>query len=204
MMPTGSNAHPTWKHVDERRREGTRDSIIQARAGSDPGSKRSSPTIHLTRKPQLFLFHFTNTVCQIFGWDFDSDRLAAEIQSNLYQAMYIMVETLGEEALTREMSANWHPGTLDLGQLRFLYDVFFSDIAQKCITTFETNGDVAATSKDPKRAVAQYTAALSLNPSKSIGLFVKRSTSRGNLGLWEDALKDADEVRPRSLGIGGL
>ena len=80
----------------------------------------------------------------------------------------------------------------------------FSDIAQKCITAFETNGDVAATSKDPKRAVAQYTAALSLNPLKSVGLFVKRSTARGNLELWEDALKDADEVRSSFFGIGGL
>ena len=80
----------------------------------------------------------------------------------------------------------------------------FLDIAQKCITAFETNGDVAATSKDLKRAVAQYSVALSLNPSKYVGLFVKRSTARGNLGLWEDALKDADEVRLGSLGIGGL
>ena len=58
-------------------------------------------------------------------------------------------------------------------------------------------------SKDPMRAVAQYTTALSLNPLKSVGLFVKRSTARGNLGLWEDALKDADEVRHSSLDIGG-
>ena len=140
MVSTDSNAHPTRKHVDEQRRGRTCDSIIQARAGSHPGSKRSSPTIHLTRKPQLFLFNFANTDRQIFGWDFDSDRLAAEIQSK--------------------------------------------------ITAFETNGDIAVTSKDPKRAVAQYTAALSLNSSKSVGLFVKRSTARGNLGLWEDALKD--------------
>ena len=158
MASTGSNAHPTWRHVDEDGRGRTRDSIIHARAGRDPGSKRSSPTIHLTRKPQFFLFNSTNTICQVFGWDFDSDRLAAEIQFN----------------------------------------------TQKYITAFETNGDVAATSKDPMRAVAQYTAALSLNPLKSVGLFVKRSIARGNLGLWEDALKDADKVRHSSLGIGGL
>ena len=76
----------------------------------------------------------TRTVCQIFGWDFDSDKLAAEIQSNLCQAMHTMVETLGEEALTREMTANWHPSTLGLGQLGYLYDECLFQISLKSVS----------------------------------------------------------------------
>ena len=36
--------------------------------------------------------------------------------------MYAIVETLGEEALTREMTANWHPGMPGLDQLGLLCD----------------------------------------------------------------------------------
>ena len=50
------------------------------------------------------------------------------------------------------------------------------------------------TSEDPKQAIAHYSTALSLNPLKPLDLLVKRSTARGILGLWEDALEDADEV----------
>lgn len=49
-------------------------------------------------------------------------------------------------------------------------------------------------SKDPKEAILQYSVALSLTPQNPAGLLVKRSKARGMLGLWEDALKDADEV----------
>ena len=70
---------------------------------------------------------------------------------------------------------------------------------QDCIAAFEDNGDVAVMSKDPKRAITHYSAALSLNPLKPLDLLVKRSTARGILGLWEDALKDADEVPLNSL-----
>ena len=59
---------------------------------------------------------------------------------------------------------------------------------------FERNGDAAMRSKDHKRAVVQYSTALSLNPSNRVSLLVKRSNARGMLGKWEDALKDVDEV----------
>jgi hypothetical protein len=60
--------------------------------------------------------------------------------------------------------------------------------------TSESNGDLAVTSKDPKEAIVQYSTALSLNPSNPASLFVKRSNAREMLGLWEDALIDADKV----------
>ena len=53
-------------------------------------------------------------------------------------------------------------------------------------------------SGDPKQAIAHYSAALALSPSQPVGLLLKRSTARGILELWEDALKDADEVRVSS------
>ena len=61
---------------------------------------------------------------------------------------------------------------------------------------FESNGDVAAISKDFQRAVLQYSTALFLNPLNPVGLLVKRSNARVMLGFWEDALKDADSVWP--------
>ena len=44
------------------------------------------------------------------------------------------------------------------------------------------------------QAILQYSAALSLHPTDSVTLFVKRSKARANKGLWQDALDDADEV----------
>lgn len=49
-------------------------------------------------------------------------------------------------------------------------------------------------SKDHNGAIVQYSTALSLNPSNPVDLLVKRSNARAMLGLWEDALKDADDV----------
>lgn len=76
-----------------------------------------------------------------------------------------------------------------------------SDLVRYCISTFESNGDTAASSKDPKRAIVQYSTALSLNPRKPAGILVKRSCARGVLELWGDALEDADEVYSARLGV---
>lgn len=56
-------------------------------------------------------------------------------------------------------------------------------------------------SKNPEVAIVQYSTALSLDPSNPAGLLVKRSKARAMLGLWEDALKDVDNVRFFFLGI---
>ncbi|KAF8546332.1 hypothetical protein OG21DRAFT_1502001 [Imleria badia] len=142
---------------------------------------RAQEAIPFRQSPPLVL------ISLLFGWDFD--RLAPAIQLQLYKAMHTaghismaksrstIVETLGEDALTSDVTAEWDP-----------------DLVQKCLATFESNGDVAAKSNDPQGAIVQYSTALCLNPSNPVGLLVKRSKARAMLGLWEDALKDADEV----------
>ena len=65
---------------------------------------------------------------------------------------------------------------------------------QECIKPLEDLGDAAVQSNNPQEAVLQYSAALSLNPLRPAGLLVKRSKVQAMLELWEEALKDADEV----------
>ncbi|KAF8120696.1 hypothetical protein EV363DRAFT_1472187 [Boletus edulis] len=55
------------------------------------------------------------------------------------QPLSAMIETLGEDASTNEVTTAWDP-----------------DLVQKCLTAFETNGDAAAESEDPKGAIIQY------------------------------------------------
>ena len=69
---------------------------------------------------------------------------------------------------------------------------------QECIKLFEGQGDAAAQSEDLNQAIQRYSSALSLNPRNRVGLLVKRSKAWGMLEKWEDALKDADDVRPCS------
>ncbi|KAI9569842.1 hypothetical protein HD554DRAFT_2327801 [Boletus coccyginus] len=65
-----------------------------------------------------------------------SKAMYAAGNSEVAESLSTMVETLGEEALMEE-----------------------------CLATFESNGDVAVRSKNHKRAIVQYSTALSLNPS---------------------------------------
>jgi hypothetical protein len=58
----------------------------------------------------------------------------------------------------------------------------------------EDIGNVAVQSKNEKEAIASYSAALSLKPPNPVRLLVKRSQARAKIMLWEDALKDADDV----------
>jgi cytochrome c-type biogenesis protein CcmH/NrfG len=58
----------------------------------------------------------------------------------------------------------------------------------------EDIGDVVMRSKNAEEAISRYSAALSLNPSNPARLLVKRSTVRATMMLWENALKDADDV----------
>ncbi|KAG6377280.1 hypothetical protein JVT61DRAFT_15065 [Boletus reticuloceps] len=88
-----------------------------------------------------------------------------------------MVETIGEHVSTNEVTTAWDP-----------------DLVKKCLTAFECKGDAAVESENPKGAIVQYSTALYLNPSNPVGLLVKRSNARATLGLWEDALTDADDA----------
>ncbi|KAF8552370.1 hypothetical protein OG21DRAFT_145752 [Imleria badia] len=65
---------------------------------------------------------------------------------------------------------------------------------RECIKPFEDYGDAIFWDKNPEDAMKQYSTALSLNPSSPAGLPVKRNKVRAMSGLWEEALKDADEA----------
>ena len=141
----------------------------------------------------------------MFGWDFDT--LALAIQLQLFKAMHavghteaamslsMMVETLGEEALKNEVTADWDPGMFGHGHPGLTYiECRMQDLIQRCLATFERNGDTALQSDNAQGAIMGYSTALYLNPPNPAGLLVKRSKARAMLGLWEDALMDADEV----------
>lgn len=57
-------------------------------------------------------------------------------------------------------------------------------------------GDAAVDEQRHHEAITQYSVAITLNPDSPQGLFIKRSKARMAEGLWEDALTDANEVRP--------
>ncbi|KAF8555425.1 hypothetical protein OG21DRAFT_1602885 [Imleria badia] len=65
---------------------------------------------------------------------------------------------------------------------------------QECIKPIEARGDAAVQSENLEDAILQYSTALSLNPLRPAALLVKRSKVRAMVGLWENALKDADEA----------
>ena len=65
----------------------------------------------------------------------------------------------------------------------------------------ESQGDEAMRSKNYDSAIAEYSAALTITPVALPNLFVKRSETRAALCLWEDALKDADEVRVLAVAV---
>ena len=118
----------------------------------------------------------------------------AATHSEMVEPLPTMVDTLGEDALMEDVAPDWDSGMpcRDLSRLTYI-EFLTSDLVQKCLTTFESNGDIAVRSKDHKRAIVQFSAALFLNPSNR--LLVKRSNARAMGGMWEGALKDADEVR---------
>jgi len=109
---TGSNAPPTWRHLDETRRQRTGDRIVQVCTRSHPVSTGSLLGSHLARK--LFfrvLLNPTNCTRKIFGWDFDS--LATTILSQLSKAMYAAAHPEGVESLPAMVeTADWDPGML--------------------------------------------------------------------------------------------
>ena len=64
-----------------------------------------------------------------------------------------------------------------------------------------TNGDLSPPLPQPPprhaendEAITRYISALSPSPSNPIDILVERSSARASKGLWEDALKDANEV----------
>ena len=72
---------------------------------------------------------------------------------------------------------------------------FLSGFKQRVSKKLECLGDAAVDAKQYNEAISKYSAALSFDLAISQGLLIKRSKAYETLGLWEDALKDANEVR---------
>ena len=75
-----------------------------------------------------------------------------------------------------------------------LFDYFLLDSKQRLSTELEHLGDTAMNAQRLEEAISQYSCALSLEPAVPSGLLIKRSKAYIIMGLWEDALNDANEV----------
>lgn len=67
---------------------------------------------------------------------------------------------------------------------------------RRCLRSLESLGDNAATSKNHTEAIAHYSMVLSMGPVPREGILTKRSKAYAAAHMWDDALKDADEVCP--------
>ena len=76
-----------------------------------------------------------------------------------------------------------------------IHDRFPLAFRQRCAEKLEQCGDVAAGAQRHDDAIIQYSVALSLDlPIPYV--FIKRSKVYMAKGLWEEALHDANQVRP--------
>ena len=70
-----------------------------------------------------------------------------------------------------------------------------SDFRQHAAEHLEGLGDAAAAAQRCNEPISLYTTALSLKPRSPQGILVKRSKMYTTVGLWEQALDDANQVR---------
>jgi predicted solute-binding protein len=71
---------------------------------------------------------------------------------------------------------------------------FHSAFKEECSALCLVNGDAALAASDYDKAIDLYSAAIDLN-SASYAVFVKRSKTKSEKILWDDALLDAQKVR---------
>lgn len=69
------------------------------------------------------------------------------------------------------------------------------DFVRRCAHRLESLGDAAMKTEDYGEAAKHYSTARSLNPANLFDILLKRSEARTLMGLWKEALNDADEVR---------
>ena len=92
-----------------------------------------------------------------------------------------------------EERANWTRGECLRSLPRHHSDHPPSDFKSRCRGKLEVLGDSAANAKQYDESIAQYTAALSLDPVTPQDLLVKRSNALAGKGARVDALNDAKE-----------
>lgn len=73
-------------------------------------------------------------------------------------------------------------------------DCSLPDLKQCCLDETERLGHAAMAAQQYDEAITQYSAALLLNPATSQDLIMKRSKAYTAKGLWDDALRDANQV----------
>ncbi|KAI6040391.1 hypothetical protein EDC04DRAFT_2894125 [Pisolithus marmoratus] len=128
------------------------------------------------------------TISLIFGWSFTGLLIVA--QKRLCETLYAderiaeAVKILLNIARAPDAEIQASSETTD----------WITDFTKKCALKLEHDGDTAFRSVNHDDAITQYSAALSLSPPSSVGLFIKRSKARAAKGLWEEALQDANEA----------
>ncbi|KIK11437.1 hypothetical protein PISMIDRAFT_690350 [Pisolithus microcarpus 441] len=128
------------------------------------------------------------TISFIFGWTFSG--LDVVVQQRRCETLYTqgrttevvdillnITRTPDEEIRGSGVTADW-----------------IADFTRRCVVTLERTGDEALGSAKYDDAIAQYSAALSLSPPSSTGLFLKRSRARTAKALCEGALQDATKA----------
>ena len=107
-----------------------------------------------------------------------------------------MNSELGNEVKLHAKQARWVIGecrciTYGYGRL---FDYFLLGFRERLSTELEYLGDTAMNARPFDKAIFQYSCALSLEPAAPSGLLIKRSKAYVVMGLWEDALSDANKV----------
>jgi hypothetical protein len=73
--------------------------------------------------------------------------------------------------------------------------IFLSGFKQRLSRKLEDLGNAALRAQRDDDAISEYSLALSLDPTSPQDLLIKRSKAYVAKGLWENGLKDADQVR---------
>ena len=75
------------------------------------------------------------------------------------------------------------------------YIICLSDFRERSFKKLEHLGDTAVDAQRYDEAISHYSTVLSRKPTNIVNILVKRSRARSLMGLWVEALDDADEVR---------
>ncbi|KAG9309214.1 hypothetical protein JVU11DRAFT_10928 [Chiua virens] len=133
------------------------------------------------------LMIYVNALLKIFGKPFDLMDIPAlrRVCETLYDAGYMKAaaEIFAKmRKISSETRANWV--TTD----------WVMEFSKKCVALCEHFGRLAFESTQFEEAIAQYTTALSLDPSDPARLLIKRSRVHITVESWDDALCDADKA----------
>ena len=116
------------------------------------------------------------------------------------ECFHKMTSELGEEIHLHVEQTEWVRGKRLCIPRSYYYlhlcDNFLSAFKRRLSRKLEDLGDAAMDVRRHNKAIYEYSAALSLDPTSPQGLLLKRSKAYVARGLWENGLRDADKVRP--------